>query len=97
MIFNKLESEAASASTGKASLIDLESELSPDGNYQRVIDGIPIRSDDGIHFTSLGFVWVANLLLPQIANIANNLPTTSSLTPPLVPFTTGSNSPKIYP
>ncbi|NNN20415.1 MAG: hypothetical protein HKL80_00235 [Acidimicrobiales bacterium] len=71
---NKLEQIAALESHGVAAVIDLGSHISPNNSYARVVNGVPIRSNDGVHFTIPGAIYTANWLLPRIALIALHYP-----------------------
>ncbi len=71
---NKLEQIAALESHGLAAVIDLGSYISPNNSYARVVNGVPVRSNDGVHFTIPGAIYVANWLLPRIALVALHYP-----------------------
>lgn len=67
---NRLELEAVNESHARAKIIDLGSYLSQNGSYSRVIDGIPIRTDDGVHYTTQGAIFASSYVLPKIALVA---------------------------
>jgi len=51
-------------------LFDLGQLVSPDGHYASTIDGVAVRSSDGVHFSPAGGGWVASRLLPAIVAAA---------------------------
>ncbi len=48
-------------------VFDLGAMISPQGQYAPSIDGVPMRCDDGVHFTPTGGVFVGLQLLPDLA------------------------------
>jgi len=63
--FNQLLREAAGRHPGVI-LFDLNALVSPVGHFASVIDGVAVRSSDGIHFSPEGAAFVAPRLLPEI-------------------------------
>jgi hypothetical protein len=51
-IYNHLLREAASQFPGTATVIDYGSILCPDGHYSQFLDGVQVRTADGIHTPS---------------------------------------------
>jgi hypothetical protein len=51
-IYNHLLREAASEFPGKVSVIDFGSILCPTGHYAQMLDGVQVRTPDGIHTPS---------------------------------------------
>jgi hypothetical protein len=51
-------------------LFDLGQLVSPGGHFAWTIDGVAIRSSDGVHFSPAGGGWVASKLLPAIVAAA---------------------------
>jgi hypothetical protein len=50
-------------------VIDLNRMLSPDGAYTATLDGMAVRSPDGIHVSPAGGEWLERQILPQIDRI----------------------------
>jgi hypothetical protein len=68
-LFNKILRQAAGRFNGVASVFDLNEILSIKGKYARVISGIPVRTEDGIHLTERGAQFIASSLLPYLTKI----------------------------
>jgi peptidoglycan/LPS O-acetylase OafA/YrhL len=49
------------------SVIDLNKLMDPGGHYQAVVDGVTIRSSDGVHLTKVGGEWLQPDILPTVA------------------------------
>lgn len=64
--FNRIVRDVASHHRREASVFDLGSVLSPKGRYARVIDGVTVRSPDGIHISGSGARRVARVLMPRL-------------------------------
>ena len=41
----------------------------PAGTYAPSIDGVVVRSSDGIHLTEAGGLWLRSRILPQVGRI----------------------------
>ena len=65
--FNRLLRQVAAADP-RATVIDLNGFLSPDGQAHEVIDGIVVQGD-GVHFTSEGGIYAGDWLVPQLARL----------------------------
>jgi hypothetical protein len=65
--FNRLLRQVTTADP-RATVIDLNRFLSPDGQAHEVIDGIVVQGD-GVHFTPEGAAYAADWLLPQLARL----------------------------
>lgn len=66
-IMNQLDQSVVNNSSGKASLINFNSFICPQGTFQQVVNGITIRDPDGIHLTLAGEIYTDYWLLSQIA------------------------------
>ncbi len=67
--FNKLLGEVSAEFPGMTQVIDFGQRLSPDNQYAEYIDGIQVRTSDGVHITLAGGEWIAGWLLPQVDDI----------------------------
>lgn len=67
--FNQLI-RAEVASHPGVKLFDLNALVSPGGHYAAYIDGTPIRTSDGVHFSVPGGEWVGTSLLPTVRQAA---------------------------
>jgi peptidoglycan/LPS O-acetylase OafA/YrhL len=65
--FNRLLAGVADTHRRTVTLVDLNKMVDPHGRYQPVIDGVPVRSTDGVHFTKVGGEWLEGDLLPTVA------------------------------
>jgi lysophospholipase L1-like esterase len=63
--FNALVRQVAAAHPGVVTLVDLGGRMTPNGKYQRVVDGVTVRNSDGVHVSPQGARWLAPWLLPQ--------------------------------
>jgi hypothetical protein len=43
--------------------------LTPDGRYRDVVDGVPTRCQDGVHFDAAAGEWLAPRLLPEAVRL----------------------------
>ncbi|MHB8262337.1 MAG: DUF459 domain-containing protein [Acidimicrobiales bacterium] len=77
--FNQIISEVAGEFPGIVQVIDFGQHLSPGNQYAQYINGIQVRTSDGVHITLAGGEWVASWLLPQVAGIFES--TYRALTP----------------
>ncbi len=66
-VFNRLLLGVARSRQDVASVIDLNKLVDPGGRYQQVIDGVTVRSTDGVHFTKVGGEWLQPDILPAAA------------------------------
>ncbi len=64
--FNAMLRHVAADHPGVARVLDLNRIVDPAGHYQAVIDGVRVRSSDGVHFTWAGDFWLAPQILPQL-------------------------------
>jgi hypothetical protein len=65
--FNHILTEVAQQNERVVTLIDLNEHLDPHGHFQGVIDGITVRSSDGIHITKAGGEWLQPYIFPKVA------------------------------
>ncbi len=65
--YNAMLRHVAAQHPGVVYVLDLNKIADPDGHFQPVIDGVPVRYTDGIHWTFAGDDWLAPRILPQIA------------------------------
>ena len=65
--FNRLLRQVAAADP-RATVIDLNRFLSPDGRAHEQINGIVVQGD-GVHFTPEGGVFAGDWLAPQLARL----------------------------
>jgi peptidoglycan/LPS O-acetylase OafA/YrhL len=65
--YNAMLRHVAAQHPGVVYVLDLNKIADPDGHFQAVIDGVPVRYTDGIHWTFAGDAWLAPRILPQIA------------------------------
>ena len=67
--YNVLVRQVAQSDPGEVTVIDLNRMLSSDGAYTATLDGIAVRSPDGIHVSLAGGEWLQRRILPQIDRI----------------------------
>jgi lysophospholipase L1-like esterase len=67
--FNAVLREVASRRPGRVAVVDLGSRLTP-GGFTRVVDGVTVRADDGVHLSPEGGRWLAPWLLGQLVPLA---------------------------
>ncbi len=67
--FNQLLRQVARERSGVVTLIDLNKLLDPAGHFQAVIDGVTVRTSDGVHITEPGGQWLRPHILPTIATL----------------------------
>jgi hypothetical protein len=65
-LFNVMLRQVAAEHPGVASVLDFNRVVDPEGRYQAVINGVDVRSTDGVHFTWAGDFWLAPRILPQL-------------------------------
>ncbi|MGZ4666250.1 MAG: DUF459 domain-containing protein, partial [Frankiaceae bacterium] len=66
---NELIRGVAARHPGKVELVDLYALLCPAGRYERQLDGVTVRSADGIHIEPGSGVWLRSHLLPALHQI----------------------------
>jgi hypothetical protein len=67
--FNKLLVGVADTRSNVVTLIDLNKLVDPGGHYQSVVDGLTVRSTDGIHLTKAAGVWLQPDILPMVVTL----------------------------
>ncbi len=67
--YNALVQQVALSDPGEVSVIDLNRMLSPGGVFTATLDGIDVRSSDGIHVSPAGGELLQGQILPQIDRI----------------------------
>lgn len=72
--FNQLLHQAADRHPTKATVVDLKAMVCPGGKFTPVLDGVTIRSADGIHFPMAAIPPIAKQLLPKLREIATSAP-----------------------
>ncbi len=70
--FNTLLSQVVSRHPGVVTLVPFGSWLSPGGRYTETIDGVQVRSSDGVHLTAAGDLWLAPKLLPELVQLGQD-------------------------
>ena len=65
--FNQILTEVMKQNDRVVTLIDLNKQLDPHGYFQAVIDGVTVRSSDGIHITAAGGEWLQPFIFPTVA------------------------------
>jgi len=69
---NQLYRESAARNPGRAYVVDLNHFLDPDGHFTSTLDGVTVRWDDGVHFSTKGAELTKRWLLPKLAKIARD-------------------------
>ena len=64
--FNQLLVQAHARHPATSRLVDLDAIVCPGGTYTSTLDGVTIRTTDGVHFPITGVAPVAAKLLPQL-------------------------------
>jgi hypothetical protein len=64
--FNAILRQVAAEHPGVVSVLHFNRIVDPEGHYQAVINGVQVRSPDGVHFTWAGDFWLAPRILPQL-------------------------------
>jgi hypothetical protein len=67
--FNRLLEQVARQRSSQVSVVDVNKMLDPDGRYQAVVDGVTVRTTDGIHITVPGGEWLQPRILPTVAKL----------------------------
>ena len=68
--FNELLHEAAARYPTKATVVDLKAMVCPGGKFVSTLDGVTLRTPDGIHFPMAPIPPLASQLLPKLRQIA---------------------------
>lgn len=68
--YNRLVRSVAAANAPEVSLFNLDGLVCPGGRYRRTLDGVAIRSTDGIHFTPAGGSVLGPAIWPAIVRAA---------------------------
>ena len=68
--FNQLLHQAAARYPTKATVVDLKSMVCPGGKFTSTLDGVPLRTADGIHFPMAPIPPLAAQLLPKLRQVA---------------------------
>ncbi len=68
--FNQLLAEAHARHPATSRLVDLNAMVCPGGKYTSTLDGVTIRTTDGVHFPLAAIAPVASKLLPQLRTLA---------------------------
>ena len=64
--FNAILRQVAAEHRGVVRVLDLNRIVDPEDHFQAMIDGVRVRSSDGVHFTWAGDFWLAPQILPQL-------------------------------
>jgi peptidoglycan/LPS O-acetylase OafA/YrhL len=67
--FNVMLRHVAANHPGVVSVLDFNRIVDPQDRYQAVINGVQVRSSDGVHFTWAGDFWLAPRILPQLREL----------------------------
>ena len=70
--FNAMLRQVAAEHAGVVSVLDLNKIVDPEGHYQAVINGVQVRSSDGVHFTWAGDFSLAPQILPQLRAVGED-------------------------
>jgi peptidoglycan/LPS O-acetylase OafA/YrhL len=65
--FNKLLVGVAASRKRVVTLVNLNKLIDPHGHYQLVVDGVTVRSTDGLHLTKAAGEWLQPDILPTVA------------------------------
>ncbi len=68
-VFNQLLKSVASRRSSQVTVVDLNRILDPGGRYQAVVDGLTVRTSDGIHITEPAGQWLQPRILPTVAKV----------------------------
>jgi peptidoglycan/LPS O-acetylase OafA/YrhL len=85
--YNAILRQVAQSFPGVATVMDLNKMACPGGRFVSSVDGIQIRSGDGVHFTEAGGQWLAPQLLPTFYQLgrAHHATSPSDALPPPAP------------
>jgi peptidoglycan/LPS O-acetylase OafA/YrhL len=64
--YNKLVREVAAEHPTTDSVVDLNADVCPGGQYTTTVDGVAIRRTDGVHFTNAGGLVLGPKIMPAI-------------------------------
>ena len=64
--YNSLERAVAKGSSGRASIVDLNKYIDPDGVWTDTVNGVKVRTFDKMHLSAAGAQYVAKWLMPQL-------------------------------
>jgi hypothetical protein len=67
---NSIENNIAKEFPNTVRVIPFGQHISPGNEYQRVVNGIEVRTPDGIHFTVIGSIYESYWILNQINNLS---------------------------
>ena len=67
--YNGLLRQVAAEDPTTVSVLDLSALACPDGHYQQAIDGVPLRTSDGVHFTITGGKYLAPKIWPTVVKV----------------------------
>ncbi len=70
--YNAMLRRVASTHPGEVSVFDLSALVSPNGKYAATVDGVTVRSPDGVHFTTAGGAWLAPRILPTLVRLGRS-------------------------
>ncbi|HEX9504880.1 MAG TPA: SGNH hydrolase domain-containing protein, partial [Acidimicrobiia bacterium] len=70
---NQLYREAARRHPDTAALVDLHGLLCPGGEFLTSRDGVSLRLDDGVHFSTDGAALIGRWLLPRLQKLADGV------------------------
>ncbi len=65
-VFNTLVRQVAAEHPLTDSVVDLNAAACPGGKFATTVDGVALRRNDGVHFTTPGGIWLAPKLMPAI-------------------------------
>jgi hypothetical protein len=68
--FNQLLTAAQRRHPTQSRVVDLNAVVCPGGNYTQTLQGVTIRTTDGVHFPLARITPVADRLLPQLRQLA---------------------------
>lgn len=64
--YNTLVRQVAAANPTKVTLFDLDALVCPGGHYDEFLDGVQVRTSDGIHFTWPGGIYIGGKFWPSV-------------------------------
>ncbi len=65
-VYNSLVHQVAAANPTTVSVYDLDALVCPGGHYAEFLDGVQVRTSDGIHFTWPGGIWIGARFWPAV-------------------------------
>ena len=69
--FNQLVRQAAAQHPGVASVGDLHAQICPTGTFSPTVNGVVVRSSDGIHISEAGGQYAADRLQQMVAELGS--------------------------